>query len=109
MHPIAGSPRRARGFARIVPIRARWNPAAGPSFCYASYPAAILDSPNIHGCRCCPAPDTGKTPSLLIIFDILLAIHGEDSYGGTRTVSHGRFGGFLLDRSAPAGGPSHEN
>jgi hypothetical protein len=33
-------------------------------------------------------------------FDILLAINGEDSYGGAMTVSHGRFGGFLLHRSA---------
>jgi len=65
MHPIAGSPGRARGFARIVSIRARWNPAAGPSFCYASYPAAIPDSPNTRGCRCFPAPDTRKTRSIL--------------------------------------------
>jgi hypothetical protein len=33
-------------------------------------------------------------------FDFLLAINGEDSYGGAMTVSHGRFGGFLLHRSA---------
>jgi len=33
-------------------------------------------------------------------FDILLATHGEDSYVRAMTVSHGRFGGFLLHRSA---------
>jgi hypothetical protein len=32
--------------------------------------------------------------------DILLAVNGEDSYGEAMTVSHGRVGGFLLDRSA---------
>jgi hypothetical protein len=34
--------------------------------------------------------------------DILLAIamNGEDFYGGAMTVSQGRFGGFLLHRSA---------
>jgi hypothetical protein len=30
------------------------------------------------------------------LIDILLAINGEDSYSGAMTVSHGRFGGFLL-------------
>ena len=34
------------------------------------------------------------------LLDILLAINGEDSYGGAMTVSLGRFGGFLLHRSA---------
>ena len=71
MHSIAGSPRRARGFARIVSIRAPWNPAAGPSFCYASYPAAIPDSPNTRGCLCFPAPDTRKTRSMLIVRKVI--------------------------------------
>ena len=66
MHPLARSLIRARGFAQIVSMRARWNRAAGPSFCSASYPAAIPDSQNTRGCRCFPAPDTGKTRSMLI-------------------------------------------
>ena len=37
---------------------------------------------------------------LYFYVDFLLAINGEDSYGGAMTVSHGRFGGFLLHRSA---------
>ncbi len=35
-----------------------------------------------------------------ILFDILPATNGEDSYGVAMIDSHGRFGGFLLHRPA---------
>jgi hypothetical protein len=122
MHPTAGSLMRARGFARIVFTRARWNPAAGPSFCYASYPAAIPDSPNIRGCRCFPAPDTGKIPSMWIVLDILPALKGREARTGNieGSSSHTETGPrspaltFLNTRSpkkgrTPSRMPSHEN
>jgi len=52
-----------------------------------------------HGAR----PTTAMTHIAIqekLDVDILLAINGEDSYGEAMTVSHGRFGGFLLHRSA---------
>src|SRR5580700_5872322 len=48
------------------------------------------------------AQERPEAPQLLeaSALDIILAINGEDSYCRAMTVSHGRFGGFLLHRSA---------